>query len=61
MFTFERFLSILTFAVYSFDEGKSSVPAEPSMPGIFDNFFVFSFLIIGIIFVLVSFSDKVHQ
>lgn len=61
LFTFERFLSILVFAIYIYDEGKSEFPTEPAMPGIFDNFYVWFFLIIGLVFVLFPFSVRLKE
>jgi hypothetical protein len=52
LFTLERFIAVFQYASESFPvklNGSGSHPSEPSMPGIFDNFFVGFLLILGIV------------
>ncbi|QFF99925.1 hypothetical protein PB01_14450 [Psychrobacillus glaciei] len=65
LFTVERFISVFQYASESFPvrlNGSGSFPSEPSMPGIFDNFFVGILLILGLVLLVFGtikiFSDK---
>lgn len=52
LFTIERFIAVFQYASESFPvklNGNGSYPGEPSMPGIFDNFFVGLLFILGIV------------
>lgn len=52
LFTIERFIAVFQYASESFPvklNGNGSYPGEPSMPGIFDNFFVGFLFILGIV------------
>ena len=52
LFTMERFIAVFQYASESFPvklNGNGSYPGEPSMPGIFDNFFVGLLLVLGIV------------
>ncbi|MFS0673517.1 hypothetical protein [Ornithinibacillus sp. 179-J 7C1 HS] len=52
LFTIERFIAVFQYASESFPvklNGSGSYPGEPSMPGIFDNFFVGFLFILGIV------------
>ncbi|TMN20814.1 hypothetical protein [Lentibacillus cibarius] len=51
LFTLERFIAVFQYASESFPvklNGSGSYPGEPSMPGVFDNFFVGLLLVMGI-------------
>jgi hypothetical protein len=55
LFTMERFIAVFQYASESFPvklNGNGSYPGEPSMPGIFDNFYVGFLLVLGLIFLV---------
>jgi hypothetical protein len=57
LFTMERFIAVFRYASESFPvklNGNGSYPSEPSMPGIFDNFFVGLLLVLGIVLLVLG-------
>ena len=52
IYAFERFLSLFEWVTRV---GTGSWPSNPKMPGIFDNIFVPTLFIIGLLLIIISF------
>lgn len=55
LYTMERFIAVFLYANESFPvklNGSGSYQSEPSMPGIFDNFFVGFLFILGMVLLI---------
>lgn len=61
IFTFERFLSIFYWIGQAAPvkiNGSGHYPSNPTMPGLFDNFFVILFLVMGLALLVIGLIGK---
>jgi len=64
LYTLERFIAIFKWigevAPVKIN-GSGSWPTEPTMPGVFDNFFVGIFLILGLVLLIIGLNRGIKK
>ncbi|OMF88049.1 hypothetical protein [Paenibacillus sp. FSL R7-0273] len=64
LFTAERFIAVYKWIGETTPvkiNGSGSYPAEPAMPGVFDNVFVGIFLILGLALLIIGLSRGIKK